>query len=101
MKNPVSILDTKKMRLLAIVEKMVSAMESKNKDLRLELSKASASLNALSPLSVLSRGYGAILNSNNKVIKSIKSANKNDKIEVKLIDGTINATVDAVESEEV
>lgn len=101
MKNPVSILDTKKMQLFAIVENMISAMKSRNKDLRLDLSKASASLNALSPLSVLSRGYGAIFDTNDKVIKSIKLVYQNDKIKVKLIDGTINATVDAVESEEV
>lgn len=52
-------------------------------------------LNALSPLAVLSRGY-AITSNSKGFVKSVKEVEVNDKIEIKLADGLINATVDGV-----
>ena len=57
------------------------------------LGEASAKLVTLNPLAVLSRGYGAVFNDDNKVVKSIKDVENNDKITVKLSDGNIYATV--------
>ncbi len=99
MKNPQILFDTKKMQLFTIAENMSDAILSKTKDLRLDLARLSASLNAMSPLAVLSRGYGAVFNENNEVVKSIDGVKPNDKILVKMADGSLNATVNSKERE--
>lgn len=53
-----------------------------------------ASLDALSPLKVLSRGY-SVAEVNGKVIKSINEANIGDKLTLKLSDGSLLCTVDS------
>ena len=99
LKNPQILFDTKKMQLFTIAENMSNAILSKANALRLELTRLSASLNAMSPLAVLSRGYGAVFNEENKVIKSIDDLNINDQICVKMADGSIKATVNGKERE--
>ncbi|MBQ4119729.1 MAG: exodeoxyribonuclease VII large subunit [Clostridia bacterium] len=53
-----------------------------------------ASLDALSPLKVLSRGY-SVAEINGKVLKSVKNANVGDKLTLKLSDGSLLCTVDS------
>jgi exodeoxyribonuclease VII large subunit len=57
-----------------------------------ELSTLVGRLEALSPLSVLSRGY-AIAQGDDGVITSIEDVSVGERIRVKLNDGTVNATV--------
>lgn len=99
MKNPLLLFDAKKMQLLTIVENLSLAMSNKNKDLRARLSKVGAELNALSPLSVLARGYGAVYNEGGKIIKRVTDVNVGENISVKMSDGSISATVNAIEGE--
>jgi len=49
-------------------------------------------LDALSPLKTLDRGY-SIIKHNDKAIASVKDLKSNDKIEIELKDGSVNATV--------
>ena len=49
-------------------------------------------LETLNPLSTIKRGY-SITRKNNKVISSIKDINKDDLLEVELIDGKISTKV--------
>ncbi len=53
-----------------------------------------ASLDALSPLKVLSRGY-SVAEINGKVLTTVKNANIGDKLTVKLSDGSLLCTVDS------
>ena len=99
LKNPQILFDTKKMQLFTIAENMSNAILSKTNALRLELTRLSASLNAMSPLAVLSRGYCAVFNEEDKVIKSIDDLNINDQICVKMAGGSIKATVNGKERE--
>ena len=50
-------------------------------------------LNLLNPLNVLSKGY-SVVNKDGKAIKDIKDININDKINIKLHKGTIDAIVE-------
>lgn len=68
--NPEVILDKKKHNYLLLINK----------------------LDALSPLKTLDRGY-SIIKHNHKAIASVKDLKSNDKIEIELKDGSINATV--------
>ena len=101
LKKPEYLFDTKKIQLLTIAENLSRVMNERIKDLKHELAQISASLNALSPLSVLSRGYGVVFNDENKIVKSVNEIIVEDKILIKMIDGTIDASVNSIESEEI
>ena len=49
-------------------------------------------LDGLSPLKTLTRGYG-IITLNGRTIKSVQNLNKEDEINIKLYDGTVNAKI--------
>ena len=55
-------------------------------------------LEILNPLSSLKRGY-CILKKNNKSINTIKNINNNDVIDIKLVDGIVNASVKNIKEE--
>lgn len=55
-----------------------------------------ARLEDLSPLSILARGYAISYDSDGRVLRSVDTANRGDSIEVRLNDGTMNCTVDAI-----
>jgi exodeoxyribonuclease VII large subunit len=64
-----------------------------------DLSEAAARLEALSPLSVISRGYSISFTKSNEVIKSIKQVKKGDKIDTRLKDGQIHSTVENIKED--
>ena len=100
LKDPMYLFDEKRMRLIDTTDKLYNAMNYKNKELRSRIATIGASLTALNPLAVLTRGYGAVFNSDNSVLKSIENVNIGEKIKVKLSDGSIIASVDDIEREE-
>lgn len=61
-----------------------------------ELSAASGKLDALSPLKTLSRGYGIVFDENDKHITDAKKLKMNQKIKLRMKDGTAICTVDEV-----
>ena len=61
-----------------------------------DLGRAAASLDALSPLKVLARGY-SIAYSDDGVATSAKTFKPGDGIRVRMADGNVAATVDTVE----
>lgn len=58
-----------------------------------------SSLDHLSPLKVMSRGFSYTTDSNGNVIKKISDVKKSDEIQLKLIDGTAKATVNEITKE--
>ncbi len=52
-----------------------------------------ASLDALSPLSVLNRGYSIVKNKNNEIVRDVKRINVNDILKIRLANGKIEAKV--------
>lgn len=57
-----------------------------------ELSRFAYSLNALSPLNTIARGYSISMKDGN-IIRSVKDVKENDRITVKVKDGSFNAIV--------
>ena len=53
-------------------------------------------LELLNPMSVLKRGY-TLTYQNDKIVKTVKNINVDDKLVVKLIDGNINVNVVGIE----
>ena len=115
LKNPMILYDNKKQYLDTIIDKLNNCLINKCNILkhRLELIKSNHilknpeliykdkksnlktimdKLELLNPLHIINRGY-SLTYVDNKIVKSIKSIKRNDKIDVKLSDGVITADV--------
>ena len=120
-KNPLLIYDTKAQKLDLLSETIYKNMIHKLEKATLNLEKFKTNnlllnpiklfekqtinlktiiekLELLNPLNVLGRGYGLVYN-NDKLIKNIKDVKINDKIDIKLSSGIINASVNKIKEE--
>ena len=61
------------------------------------LAQRCAKLEAINPMSVISRGYSAVFGENNELIKSVSQANVGDTVSFMLTDGKISAEVKNIE----
>lgn len=74
------------------IKTLENSIINKIKDLRASSIETISKLDALSPLKTLTRGY-TIASKNEKNIKSIKDIEKNDIIDLKFVDGTVQTKV--------
>ncbi len=63
------------------------------------LASASARLSALSPLSVLLRGYSAVFDETGKSIKTVKTLKNGDSVTLRLSDGTARAAITDIKAD--
>lgn len=95
--KPLASLDIPKLKLANAIDKLISNFQNTVNAKRHNFIDLNSKLVSLNPLAVISRGYGAIFDDKNNVIKSAYDVEINSKITVKLNDGKIIATVDKVE----
>ncbi len=62
------------------------------------LSRYAASLDALSPLKVLGRGYSLMQDEKGHVIESVHNLKQGEKVHVKLLDGEASCIVDSIQA---
>ncbi len=86
-------------RIASSNEKLKVMTEQKLRDLKNKLSVSSGKLDSLSPLAVLSRGYGAVTSDGGKIIKSVRDVAPGDRINVRLRDGALISEVKDVDAE--
>lgn len=65
---------------------------------RARLSKAAAKMEAFDPFAVLARGYSIAETDPGTIVKTVGDVQKNDKLHVRVSDGTIHAVVESTES---
>lgn len=94
--SPLNTIEDRRMTVSALATRADELESSILERKKAELSAVSAALSALNPLSVLSRGYAAVFDKNGGVVKSINGIKADDKIELKLSDGSVSAIVDEV-----
>ena len=115
LKNPMILYDSKKQYLDTIIDKLNNNLINKCTVLRHRLDIVKSNhilrnpellyknkkdyfknlfdkLELVSPMNVIKRGY-SLTYINDTIVRSVKSVNKNDKINIKLSDGNIDATV--------
>ncbi len=77
-----------------LTEKIKRAAENKVRNDGLVLSRAASTLEALSPLRVLSRGYSYTEDDKGRVISSAERINGGDRLYVTFLDGRVSATAE-------
>ncbi|MEI6602183.1 MAG: exodeoxyribonuclease VII large subunit [Clostridia bacterium] len=96
-KYPLNIVMQESRQIEQFEKRLASRGKNWIERLRANLSKNIAHLNALSPLTVLARGYGVLTGKEDGVpILSVAQANIGQVIEVLLKDGTIDARIEDV-----
>ncbi|MBQ7352984.1 MAG: exodeoxyribonuclease VII large subunit [Clostridia bacterium] len=92
-RNPEKMFDAPKIKLDIYNDKILSSFNLFLNNSRGQFLQLSGKLASLNPMSVLSRGYGAMKDIKNNIIKSINNVNLGDTINVMLSDGCVIATV--------
>ena len=85
------------LKLNFVSENLISSMKNYELRLNVKLSENAAKINALSPLKVLSRGYGLV--TKDKQTVTALNLETNDEITINFADGIANAKVISVEKE--
>ncbi|MBR7161449.1 MAG: exodeoxyribonuclease VII large subunit, partial [Clostridia bacterium] len=93
MQDPMNLLDDKKMALLMAERALQSRMEAALAAKRMRFQRDAAKLEALNPLSIVTRGYSAVFDEKNALIKSVSQIKEGDHISFMLTDGTVRAQV--------
>ena len=92
-------LNDKKTRLALLRQKQISAMKTAvdARDERLKIKMAS--LDALSPLSVLKRGFSLVQTQQNEILRDAGAINVGDTVKIRLARGKLLAEVSALEKD--
>ena len=93
LQDPMAYVSDRANELDYMTARLVSAFEKQLLCDRGKFSELTASLDALSPLKVLSRGYAIAANENGKYIKSVADVNADDKLRLTVTDGNILCSV--------
>ena len=75
-------------------------MEHRITDKKNELTKHGAKLDALNPLSVLTRGYTAVFNENNQIVSSINQVTPDQILTLRFTKGSVKTKVLQVEGKD-
>lgn len=92
LREPIANITEQRKELVYLEDKLFALTNSVLDGNKAKISALAGKLDALSPLSVISRGY-ALVEKDNKPITKVKDLRKDDVISVKLSDGTIKANV--------
>ena len=91
-KSPMFYIDKKRTDLSGAEIRFTNAFERHISDKRSALSNISSKKTALNPLSILSRGYGAVYGKTGKVVSSVEDIRAGDEFSLRMRDGNITAT---------
>ena len=93
------LLNEKRMGLLYAARRLDGEISNTKNRANADISAMAARLEALSPLSVLARGYSVVADTNGNAIRSVSNVNVGDGINVRVSDGTVRATVQSIQKE--
>lgn len=93
MQRPATLIDERRQRCDDLGERAVRAIRLLVERRHQQLASISASLHALSPLQVLSRGYSVTRRDDDHLVRSIADVAPGDVLVTRVADGTISSTV--------
>ena len=95
MRSPYAYLEQRRLRLDLLEQQMTAAFERMLNQKKARYARAAATLDAISPLKVIARGY-SVANRNGAVVRSVSQLEPGASLELQLADGTASCTVDAI-----
>jgi exodeoxyribonuclease VII large subunit len=96
--DPMNVINDRRMLSDMLSDRLTRAMDTEIKMKRSELALGTGKLDALNPLSVISRGFSAVYKDDGTLVKGIGDVSAGDKISVKTIGGEAKCTVDEVKA---
>ena len=95
--SPTAYLDFKRMELDRLQSKMITVSDGWLAERRQQFGQVAASLDAMSPLKVLARGYAVAVNQKGNIIRSTADAEGGDRLRLRVTDGEIRCRVESDE----
>jgi exodeoxyribonuclease VII large subunit len=92
LRDPVTNINEQRKEIVYLTEKLSILTNSILDDNKSKISALAGKLDALSPLSVISRGY-ALVEKDDKPVTKVKDLKKDDVISIKLSDGQVKARI--------
>lgn len=97
LKVPTAYIDNRRIELDRIRDRLIAAQEAQLNNSRRKFVALTASLEAMSPLKVLTRGYAIASDSNGKCIKSVNEISAGDPLHLTFSDGSAQCVVNSSE----
>lgn len=94
--TPQLLIDDRRMATVLASERMLSAQNDKISSFKVRLGHISGKLEAINPLSVISRGYSAVYTENKSLVKTVDQLKEGMKVSFKTSDGEADATIDSI-----
>ena len=94
------LVNDKRMELLHLSEKLDLVLEKKFEATKGRFGTLLSKLETLSPVSVLSRGYGFVIDGDGRTVKTVDKVSVGQELEVRIFDGKLDVTVNGVSREE-
>lgn len=94
MQNPAAYIDQKRLELDSVSNALLYRFDKQLGQKKQQFTHYAASLDALSPLKVLGRGYAIVSDESGKPVTFAQSVRQGDKIAVSLSRGSLKCTVD-------
>ncbi len=99
MSDPMNFIDDRRMMTDMLSDRLLRAFENQLNRKKAEMTSAAGKLNALNPLSVISRGYSAVYKESGELVKKIDDVKIGDCVEFKTIGGSAVCTVNEIKNE--
>jgi len=96
LKKPMELINQKRQSLDTLERSLILHGRTRVDRYRTTLKTTIAKLNALSPLTVLSRGYGVIQDEAGRLIRSVKGLEPGDKLVITVSDGKFSSVCDKI-----
>lgn len=96
MQDPVASIDNRRIGIDHVRDRLIAAEENILNNKKRQYVKLSASLDALSPLKVLARGYAIVSDSDETAVRSVDAISAGDSVRLRFADGSAECTVEAV-----
>lgn len=98
LQNPMTYVDSKRSELDYVRDRLIAAADRINASKRHRFVALAASLDAMSPLKVMSRGYAIAADARGELIRSINDVKPDDKMRLLVRDGVIKCAVEESEA---
>lgn len=99
MTDPMNFINDRRILTDMLSDRLLRSFGNELNAKKAEMAASAGKLNALNPLSVISRGYSAVYKESGELVKNINDVKIGDKVEFKTIGGAAQCTVDGIKTD--